>query len=287
MRWLRGIGALTALGLVIIGAPVALAGWGRMPVGWPAALARPDDGSVLLVALTVLGWLAWAAFTLSIATEAARLVSSGRVRLRIPLLGGLQQLSTGLLLAVLALAPTSPASQAPPRERVVALEEPTRAQVAPEPDEETEGDTYRVAPGDDLWTVSDRLLGDGGRWRELAEANPGKLADPTRPLTPGTRLALPASRAAGPLTVRVHKGDTLSGIALEHLGSAGRWPRIAAANDDLIDDPDHIEIGWRLVVPGAEPAPRSVRPEAQPESQEGAHDEPGEADPPVQDPAPE
>jgi len=289
MRWLRGIGALAALCLVIVGAPVALAGWGRMPVGWPAALTRPDDGSVLLVALTLVGWLAWAAFTLSIAAEAVRLVTSGRVRLRIPLLGGLQQLSTGLLLAVLALAPSSSGSQAPPPERVVALGATPLPEVEPEPDEEAADDTYSVAPGDDLWTVSERLLGDGGRWRELAEANPGKLADPTRPLTPGTRLSLPASPAAAPLTVRVHKGDTLSGIALEHLGAAGRWPRIAAANEDLIDDPDHIEIGWRLVVPGAQPAARSVRPEARPESQEESKGDGGEADPPVQrnDPAPE
>jgi len=283
MRWVRGIGALVALCLVIAGAPVALAGWGRMPVGWPAALTRPDDGSVLLVALTLLGWLAWAAFTLSIATEAARLVSSGRVRLRIPLLGGLQQLSTGLLLAVLALAPSSSGYQPPP-ERVVALGAATLPEIEPEPDEDTPDDTYRVAPGDDLWTVSERLLGDGGRWRELAEANPGKLADPTRPLTPGTRLSLPASPAAAPLTVRVHRGDTLSGIALEHLGSAGRWPRIAAANEDLIDDPDHIEIGWRLVVPGAQPAPRSVRPEARPESREDAKGDGGDTDPPLQRP---
>jgi hypothetical protein len=285
MRWLRGICALTALCLVILGAPVALAGWGRMPVDWPAALTRPDDGSVLLVALTLLGWLAWAAFTLSTATEAVRQVSSGRVRLRIPLLGGLQQLSTGLVLAVLALAPSSSGSQAPPPERVVAQAAATLPETEPEPDEETADDTYRVAPGDDLWTVSERLLGDGGRWRELAEANPGKLTDPTRPLTPGTRLSLPASPAAAPLTVRVRKGDTLSGIALEHLGAAGRWPRIAAANDDLIDDPDHIEIGWRLVVPGAEPAPRSVRPE----SPEAAKGDGGDADPPMQrqDPEPE
>ena len=261
MRWLRGIGALASLCLVILVAPVALAGWGRMPVGWPAALTRPDDGSVLLVVLTALGWLAWAAFTASTIAEAVRLVTGGRLRLRIPLLGGLQQLSTGLLLAVLALAPSSSTSQAPTQDRVVALHAPTVPEAVPDPVEEPAGETYLVVPGDDLWTVSERLLGDGGRWRELAEANPGKLEDPSRALAPGTRLVLPASRASAPLTVRVRKGDTLSGLALEHLGAAGRWPRIAAANDDLIDDPDHIEIGWRLAVPGAGQASRSVGPE--------------------------
>jgi LysM domain-containing protein len=274
MRWLRGIGALLALGLVVLGSPVALAAWGRLPVGWPAALSRPDDGSVLLVALTLVGWLAWAAFTLSTVTEAVRLFSSGRLRLRIPLLGGLQQLSAGLLLAVLALAPSSPTEQAQPAARVVALRAPTPPASLPDPaEDEPDGDSYQVAPGDDLWTVSEQLLGDGARWRELAEANPGKLADPTRPLTPGTRLSLPASRGAAPLTVRVQKGDTLSGLALEHLGSAGRWPRIAAANDDLIEDPDHIEIGWRLVVPGVERPHRNARPDSQAASESRARNE--------------
>ncbi len=176
------------------------------------------------------------------------------MRLRIPLLGGLQQLSTGLLLAVLALAPSSSTSQAPSRTgwwrcTLRRCPRPLRTR-----SRSRTGETYLVAPGDDLWTVSERLLGDGGRWRELAEANPGKLDDPTSAAHsrhPAGRC--PSSRASAPLTVRVRKGDTLSGLALEHLGAAGRWPRIAAANDDLIDDPDHIEIGWRLVVPGAEP----------------------------------
>ena len=282
MRWLRGLGAFAALILVIVGAPIGLAEWGRMPVGWPAVLTRPDDGSVLLVVLTALGWLAWAAFTLSTVAEAFRLLSSGRVRLRIPLLGGLQQLSTGLLLAVLALAPTASGPHAPTREPVVALHAPVVPDTAPVPLEETDDDRYLVAPGDDLWTVSEQLLGEGGRWRELADANPGKLDDPTQPLIPGTRLALPASRSAEPLAVRVHKGDTLSGLALEHLGAAGRWPRIAAANDDLIDDPDHIEVGWRLIVPGAERASRGIRPEAP----SGARGEPPAIPPEVPAPRP-
>lgn len=297
MRWLRGLGALTTLAAILFGAPVLLAGWGRYPSGWPAALGRPDDGSVLLVVLTAVGWLAWAAFTAATAAEAARLV--GGRRFRLPLLGGLQRASAGLLLAVLALAPTPAADPVATPAAVAALPDPGPAASAAEPEAEPApaGPTYVVAPGDDLWTISERLLGDGGRWRELVAANPERLPDPTSRLTPGTRLALPAAGASAPLQVDVRRGDTLSGLALEHLGAAGRWPRIAAANADLIDDPDHIEVGWRLVIPGAEarreprsePAPGTADdPPAAESSGTGADGDSGEAaaTPDVQAPLP-
>jgi hypothetical protein len=144
-------------------------------------------------------------------------------------------------------------------------------------------DTYLVSAGDDLWTVSERVLGDGRRWRDLAAANPDTLTDPTTRLTPGTRLALPADAGRAPRRVTVERGDTLSGLALEHLGAAGRWPRIAAENRDLIDDPDHIEVGWRLDLP--EPLATSHRVSPR---HPGQASEPGQAPDPgaVRGPAP-
>lgn len=125
-----------------------------------------------------------------------------------------------------------------------------------------------VAPGDDLWSIAANLLGEGRRWRELAAANPETLTDPTRQLQPGTRLRLPegavvppAAEPAEPVQpdpettvhkrerVTVERGDTLSGLAQEHLGKASLWPRIARANASLVTDPDHIEIGWKLTIP--------------------------------------
>ncbi|MBI5027342.1 MAG: peptidoglycan-binding protein LysM, partial [Actinobacteria bacterium] len=84
MRRTRALGALLVLALGLLGAPVALALWGRRPTHW-AVLGRPDDGALLLAALTVLGWLAWLAFAASTVAEVVGLVA--RRHVRIPLLG--------------------------------------------------------------------------------------------------------------------------------------------------------------------------------------------------------
>lgn len=259
IRLLRGIGALAILSGVMIGAPVALLAWGRGPSGW-SGLLRPDDGSLLLVVLTAVGWVAWALFTAATTVESVRLLAG--VSLRVPLLGGLQQVSAGLLLAVLALAPASASAEAPPAPSLtvtvpLAVSDTKTVAEPAEISAGAEDDGYLVAAGDDLWGVSETLLGDGGRWREIVAANPERLQDPTARLAPGTRLALPAT---APKQVVVERGDTLSGIALERLGTANRWPAIAAANADLIDDPDHIEVGWRLDLPSAQHASRGAEP---------------------------
>ncbi len=57
------------------------------------------------------------------------------------------------------------------------------------------------------------------------------------------------SLASGQQVYKVVPGDTLSGIARRHLGSAGRWPEIWNANKNRIADPNLIEIGWELVLP--------------------------------------
>lgn len=47
----------------------------------------------------------------------------------------------------------------------------------------------------------------------------------------------------------VQPGDTLSGIAQDVYGDASKWPRIHAANQHLVSDPDLIFPGQRLRVP--------------------------------------
>lgn len=325
MRWVKAVTAALAILVVIAGAPVLLLGWGSLKEGW----WRADDGSLFFTLLTVAGWLAWLAFTLATVLEVVRYAGGHRFVPDLPLLGGLQALCAGLVLAVMSVAgwqaasampePVHPDIQ-PPQPTTVAMVDSGAAgrtaeplAQAPEMDAET-SEGYQVATGDDLWSVAERLLGDGRCWRELARANPELLGDPTSQLTVGSRLKLPTDAAqasrpgfnertqlptepsaelpltqeeavsAGPALppesaalpeapvadpvlpdspdsdrgaapqprkVTVERGDTLSGLAKEYLGSTGRWPKIAAANPGLINDPDHIEVGWKLVIPGS------------------------------------
>ena len=345
MRWVKAVTAGLAMLLVIAGAPVLLIGWGSLGSGW----WRADDGSLLFALLTVAGWLAWAAFTLATVLEIIRQTSGRRFVPDMPLLGGLQALCAGLVFAVVSVAASSGAGSAPPAANP-SLSHPSLdaasvlAERSAEPVDEASGsgadgepmavsvgeastvaersdsESYLVATGDDLWSIAERLLGEGRRWRELVRANHELLSDPTAPLVVGTRLSLPAasdrvvtpglppsavtkpdasSPSASPKTIVVERGDTLSGLAKEHLGSTGRWPRIAAANSELISNPDHIEIGWELVIPerrskDSRPAPEADQTAAptQPDT-EGqdlaaeAGTEPGRPDlPPDHDPQP-
>lgn len=282
MRWIRAVAAATVLLLGIVGSPAALAAWGR----YPAELAglRADDGSLLLATLTLLGWAAWGAF--SVATVAELLAQlTGRV-VRLPGFGVLQYLAGGLLALVLAALPAAeivtsgePLAQLA-AERAAGAEPSPSAAAAQErhpAPAEAERPGYLVAAGDDLWTIAERLFGDGRQWRTLSDLNP-QLADPLQELQPGSKLNLPATATtlAAPSgdseTVRVKKGDTLSELAQEHLGSAAKWPRIAAAND-IITDPDHIEIGWKLHLPAGKaqrpPVSSATPAEARPSPPDG------------------
>jgi DNA-binding SARP family transcriptional activator/LysM repeat protein len=68
----------------------------------------------------------------------------------------------------------------------------------------------------------------------------------TAPASHDTSSAPPGGR-----TVTVRPGDTLSGIAERFLGDASRWPEIARLNRDVIENPDLIFPGQRLVLPAA------------------------------------
>lgn len=282
MKTIRGVLAAVGLVLALVAAPWALLSWGRLPA--PGVQLRADDGTVLLAALTMVGWMAWLAFALATLLEVLTMIT-GR-RHSIPGLTTVQQLASGLLVTALAALPVSTMiSSAHPAEKVVAtqpppLDLPATAPVPdPNPSENPapthsasaspapattsaatpaadERPRYVVQAGDDLWSIAERTLGDGRQWRSIAALNPG-LQDPLRELSVGTTLTLPAQPASlmaasvpkHPSRVTVAPGDTLSELALEHLGKASRWPRIAKANA-TITDPDHIEVGWKLTIPG-------------------------------------
>src|SRR6478609_3408460 len=108
-RLLRSLSALIILVAVVIGAPIALWVLGRdlLPAGVPSlgevweGLTGRDTGSVFLGLLVVVGFLAWAVFTVCVVLEIAALLVGRRRAWRIPMLRVPQFAATALISVIL------------------------------------------------------------------------------------------------------------------------------------------------------------------------------------------
>lgn len=211
--------ALLGLLILLLGVPVALV----MTIGWPlptslAALGdaqtmlfQPLRWAVVVNALAVVAWLAWAQFSFCAIAE---LIAAGRGRRagqhrqapRVPFGGFSQALARRLVEAAFAtatltaavgasgfagtiLTPARPAvvSQQPVYVNDVSLASARSTVAGPAPAtqpatpavEHTAHPEYVVQPPhggyyDSLWAVAERFLGDGQRWREVYELNQGR-----------------------------------------------------------------------------------------------------------------
>lgn len=281
------LAAATLLAVILVGVPWLLLHWGSTAgLSWSVLTGgwfRPDDGTLTLALLTLVAWGAWAVLAWSVVAELAAQLSRDRIRLRLPGTSWLTPMVSFLVAA--ALAPVMTAHAAPPVVPIVSavpgpVPEGTTPHRLPEPSVPDDRSAlaarwnqYEVRPGDELWDIAARELGGGERWREIVAANPG--LDPHAELVAGEILLLPAS-------ITVEEGDTLWDLAEEHLGDPARWPELHEANRDLVDDPDEIDIGWRLTLPGegAQQAPDQPAPTPP----EGAAPEPPEVPPPSPSP---
>ncbi|PUB29045.1 transcriptional activator [Promicromonospora sp. AC04] len=278
MRRLKGLLALLVIVGVTVGLPFALVAVGADPFAGGAPsfeslvdlLTSRDDGTLFMVVLQVVGWLAWAFLALSILVE---LVSQLR-GVRAPRMPGLQlpqSAARGLVGAMLLLftavpmanAAVLPASAAPIVEsHTVSVSAPAvveapsasathraesthRAEQAAEKKVAPATVQHTVVRGDTLWGLAETYLGDGHRFRDIVELNQEHLADNPAFLTTGWVLTIPASPDAAPdaaeqdtrdRSVVVEKGDTLSGIAAAELGDAARYPELFEATRD-VDQP--------------------------------------------------
>ena len=253
-RVATAVAAAILLVALLLGVPWLLLRWGRLTdlatVDWEGVFLRPDDGRVTLGVLSLAGWVAWAMLVLTAVGELLRTVSRGRIRFHVPGTGWLRPVVA--LLVATALSPLLAANAAPSLADVpTAVTAP--AEIRPddhaEPTPHTASEEssgwreYEVQPGDELWDIAVRELGAGQRWRQLVAANPG--IDVDHPPPPGTILRLPR-------TVTVERGDSLWHLAERHLGDPERWPELHDANRDRISDPDEIDAGWVLTLPGAD-----------------------------------
>lgn len=283
----RGCAGLVLLPALLAGLPLALL-YGTLALardggpfaggGLGALVRAPDQGQLLVWVLAAIGWLAWAAFALGVLVELAARIS-GRVPGRIPALGWSQRSAAALLGAVFALLPAGGALAAAlpaPVAAVSATAPPAVAPTGAAGRTVSAATTYpvhtvrAVRPAETLWSIAEARLGSGERWQEIARLNQGRVMDAAgavfqadAPLSPGWQLVMPTasvtvtqaaassvSGASSTDTVTVQQGDTLTGIAEEHHVGGG-WESVYAANRQVIGaDPDVIQPGEQLRLPG-------------------------------------
>ncbi|HTT53263.1 MAG TPA: LysM peptidoglycan-binding domain-containing protein [Streptosporangiaceae bacterium] len=112
---------------------------------------------------------------------------------------------------------------------------------------------YVVRNGDSLSSIATRFAVPGG-WTALYAANRRAIGPDPNAIRPGTVLRLPSRTVPARYTVAA--GDTLTGIAAR-LAVPGGWTALYAANRRAVGpDPDAIQPGTVLTVPGHPAAAR-------------------------------
>ncbi|MFE4621818.1 hypothetical protein [Streptomyces mirabilis] len=267
VRALLGLALLVAL---LVGTPYVLLLVGTQPTdlsGGIDVLLRPDDGTLFFTAITCIGWVAWAAFTFSVALEVAA-VTRRRSAPRLRGLGGLQSMASFLVGGIVLLAPTAAsAATSAPAHAVTATQTggdstPSATSSTSASAEGTNGPTHTVSSSTELpWDLAEKYLGSGQRWQDIAALNPdipglaagdqylpkGAVITLPADAVPGTPAASPASAQAGGArtqlngsapdadgergaTVTVQPGDYLSEIAQKELGDGAKWPKLFEAS---------------------------------------------------------
>lgn len=87
-------------------------------------------------------------------------------------------------------------------------------------------------------------------WNQIKAVNPA-YDDITADITVDSTLPQRSSSGADWRTYKVKAGDSLSKIAQEFYGNPSDYMRIFDANKDKLRDPNRIEIGQELVIPGS------------------------------------
>lgn len=306
MNRLRGAGALITLVALTAGVPWLLLRHGaEMPSGRDLSDTWISDSTIFAV-LTVAVWLFWAVFVAAVVNETVatiRRVPASRPPVALPV-----QRLAGVLVGALVFSgtihPASAGIRAPlPAVTVSALEPPSPppSPTPPEPIsdpgtlaiEPADGEAFiEVQRGDTAWGLAERHLGDGMRWRELWEANQGRLQPDGRLWTDpqflleGWKLRVPDGQVPDPPSIHVvREGESLSIIARDVLGDPALADVIYSLNRGVeqpgghpLEDPDRIWPGTRLRLPDlsvdssqppSDPTPDHPSPQP-PEPEQGA-----------------
>ncbi|MFJ3310925.1 LysM peptidoglycan-binding domain-containing protein [Streptomyces sp. NPDC086549] len=262
---LRALTGLILLIVLVAGVPLALLTLGHQPTelsGGLNLLLEQDDGTLWLVALTLIGWAAWAAFTVSVVVEVAA-VARRRSAPRIRGLGSMQSLASFLIGGIVLLAPTAAsAATTTPAVAVTHTLDGLSATATPASTAATSTGfpTHTVTSATETpWDLAEQYLGNGQRWRDVAALNPDipELtsgdqylptkavitlpldARPTPAAAPTTTTAAPASDSHTTHTPAPHDTPTA-----DH-GAGDKAP--GAGDSSTRQTPDHDEV---TVAPG-------------------------------------
>ncbi len=275
--------------VLLVGVPYALVRFvgnplpARLPSFEKVRLAvelRDFSDRLIIGALAIAVWICWALFVSSAVVhvaDRARNVAHRRPRLIPPAIHrvvGRWIGTAGLIVTMLG----RPAQAASPNRPIATVTAPTTttvptttlppdrqavAQPAGERSSTVVGErTYTITGRDSLWSIAEATLGDGGRWKDILDANRSLIADPDV-LPDGATITIP-NRASGRGSheVVVERGDNMWNLAEEHLEQhlghaptnaeiAPHWLDVIDANSDTISsgDPDLIYPGEHLEIP--------------------------------------
>lgn len=287
----KGVVALVTIAALILGVPWLLLRMGGYPgesmleaFGDPLASDSKRSEQLLAGTLGVIAWFCWLQVAYALIVEVLAAVR-GTVASTALLLPGIQaaaaRLVTAATLIVSSFGPTATAMAAP-LAPMVAFEPALPVSVDSSPEAlvnrltespPATGDVYVTSDRDTFWSIAETTLGDGLRWREVRDANVGRLLADGTEISPSTeevasgwRLRLPADAVvplseeedrAAPLDavdpegdwIDVENGDHFWSIAEEAL--AEEWGRAPTNNEiasywaEVIEEND-----GRLLPPG-------------------------------------